>query len=171
MFRPRKCRLTQEEIVSLYTIQHLTCQQIADQAAVSKTHISRLLQRFGISSTQGTWVTLPCSFCGRTHAITRKRWKLARDHYCTRECYYASRENIGYKPWRQGQRLARAIVAQYFDLQSEHVVHHKDDDCRNNDRANLAVYASQADHLKAAHHNNSSVLPIWDGAELSELSR
>ena len=48
-------------------------------------------------------------------------------------------------------------------LHTGEVVHHKDGNDRNNDRSNLAVYASQSDHLKA-HHGKTPVTPVWDGA-------
>lgn len=105
--------------------------------------------------------TIPCSACGKTFARTprNKRFKRA---FCSPECYYSVRRTIKYKPWRQGQRRARAIVSKYFDLRPEYVVHHEDKDNANNDLINLRVFASQADHM-AYHHGVTKVVPIWDG--------
>lgn len=110
----------------------------------------------------GIWVTVPCAFCG-TGVKRRKRLVLrTMKQFCTQNCYFASLEKPGYVHSRHGCRLARAIVHLHFALQPEHIVHHKDGDERNNDKANLAVYASQADHM--AHHRGKHVKTVWDGA-------
>ena len=105
---------------------------------------------------------LHCGHCGILLGLYCKSWGLEGKRYCNQACYMASLYNPGYKPWRQGQRLARAIVSQYFVLPEGAIVHHKDGDNRNNDRANLAVYAGNGDHVRA-HRTRKSVLPLWDG--------
>jgi len=54
------------------------------------------------------------------------------------------------------------MLAQHFALAPDHVVHHKDDNNRHNDLANLAVFADQADHMR--HHRGVAVDTLWDGA-------
>ncbi len=124
-----------------------------------------LIPRRAKGGAPGVMIEVRCAWCNTT-LKRRKRRLLKLDilrSFCNAECYYASLEAPGYFPWRQGSRLARTIVAQYFALLPEHVVHHKDGDQRHNDRANLAVYASQADHLK--HHRGREIQALWDGAE------
>lgn len=110
----------------------------------------------------GVYVTVLCTFCG-VEIKRRKRLVLrTMRQFCSEDCYFAALEQPGYHPWRHGCRLARAIVHLHFDLQPQHVVHHKDEDNRNNDKANLAVFASHADHM--AYHRGKRVDVLWDGA-------
>ena len=162
----RKKHIKTQDVVELYTIQHLSSCEIQKLIGMSRPAIMKRLKRAGVTIDQGEWVNTICDFCGIKYKLVRSRWRKTKDHYCKAECYYASRENPGYHPWRQGQRLARAIVAQYFNF-SQHpnaVIHHKDGDDRNNNRDNLAVYTSNSDHIKATHHNNHNIKPLWDGA-------
>ncbi len=129
-------------------------------------HAGCFIPRRAPEGAPGIWVVVSCAWCGQP---IRKRKRLALrslHHFCNETCHYASLEAPGYYPWRQGCRLARAIVAQHFTLEPQHVVHHKDGDNRNNDRKNLAVYASNADHVK--HHRGKRVVPLWDGSSVHE---
>ncbi len=163
-----KSTLKPQDVVVLYTIQHLSCSQIAKIAGLSRQAIWKVLRFSGTNTSRGpgggTRVMIECEFCGTKKEWTRSRWRHTNHHYCSPECYYAAIENPGYHPWRQGQRLAKAIVSQYFTLQEGNVIHHKDGDSRNNDRSNLAVYQSQSAHMK--HHRGSNTKPIWDGFNL-----
>jgi hypothetical protein len=123
-----------------------------------------LVPRRAKGGAPGIMVEVACAFCSR--AIRRhKRRMLKLDtlkSFCSMDCYAASLAQSGYVESRHGSRLARAIVAQHFALEPLHRVHHKDGDQRNNDRSNLMVFASQADHM--AHHRGRTVMPLWDGA-------
>ncbi len=162
-----KSSLKPQDVVALATIQHLSPAQIAPIAGVTRQMIWKILRKQGMNTGKGpggaTRVNYECDFCGKPSETYRARWRNSIKHYCSEPCYFAAIENPGYHPWRQGQRLARAIVSQYFPLQDEHVVHHKDGDSRNNDRSNLAVYQSQSDHMN--HHRNGKAQPIWDGCK------
>ncbi len=158
----RKLALSYEEIIRLYTVEHLTCEQIGKRAGVTRQTIYQVLCRRGITSKQGEHVQATCDYCSTKFDMFRGRWKKSSKHVCSAEHYYAALGQSGYKPWRQGQRLARAIVAQHFDLQPEHIVHHEDRDNKNNDRSNLRVFASQADHM--AYHRGRKITPLWDGS-------
>lgn len=150
-----------QHLVAMYTNQHLTLRQIGATVGMSAPGVRKRLLKAGVSKLDGTWVASVCELCGKDFKKLRSKWRLTKGSYCTNECYYASRENPGYKPWRQGQRIARAIVSQYIKLEPEWVVDHRDGDNRNNNRDNLRVYASQSDHLKMHHGGN--VAPVWDG--------
>jgi len=157
-----------QDVVSLYTIQHLSCAQIAPIAGICRQEVWKILKKQGVNTGKGeggaTRVQYNCDFCGKESQITRARWRNSEKHYCSTNCYFASLENPHYYQSRQGQRIARAIVNQYFRLEPEHIVHHKDGNTRHNDLINLAVYTSHSEHLKATHHHNGNIKPIWDGA-------
>ncbi len=152
-----------QQVVVWYTREHLTTEQIGALIGRTRARVCQILKQAGITRAQGTWVDRACGFCGQPIKVRRCLARKVKESFCSDEHYWASRENPNYYQWRTGQRLARAVVSQYFKLLPGHVVHHKDDDSRNTDRSNLAVYASQSDHMKA-HHGKSEVKPLWDGA-------
>lgn len=154
-----RSRIKTQDLVVLYTVKHLTMQEIADRIGMSKTAICKRFKKFGVRSNDGEWVRLLCDFCGKETRIRRCQWKKSIHHYCSAPCYYADIENHGYYPWRQGQRLARAIVNQYYRLDTDMVVHHKDGDNRNNDRSNLAVFKNQGEHM--AYHRGKKIEPLF----------
>lgn len=166
----RKCQIRPQDVVSMYSVQHLSPSEIARLAGVTRQAVWKTLRQNGVVTHKGpgggTRVKVRCDYCGIEYELTRARWRNAKEHFCDDECYYASRENPQYFQSRQGQRVARVIVSQHFNLQSEHVVHHKDGNNKNNDIINLSVYVSNGDHIKATHHHNSIVRPVWDGAEV-----
>ena len=151
-----------QDVVTWYIRDHLTLAEIAKLTGMSRPAVHKRLKNAGITAEQGTWVSVACSFCGKAIRKRRGAWRKVEKPYCNPACYYADLENPGYKPWRQGQRLARALVSQYFTIPDGAVVHHKDGDNRNNDKANLAVYASNGDHVKA-HRTRKPVDLLWDG--------
>lgn len=148
-------------LVKLYTVDHLTLREIGLRVKMSAAGVKKRLAAAGITSEQGEHCKVVCGFCGKEFDRTRKRAKAVGNKYCTTTCYGAAITSPQSYLWRHGQRLARLIVAQHFTLQPEHVVHHIDGDNRNNDRSNLAVYASQADHTR--NHRGGQVLPVWSG--------
>lgn len=159
----RRIRFKTQDVVSLYTINHLTMQEIGDRFEVTRAAIWKHLKKAGIKPHLGTWAKTECTFCGSPIEKRRKTWRTQRRHFCRFACYAAYRENPHYAPWRQGQRLARALVSQYFHIPEGAIVHHKDGNNRNNNLDNLAVYLANSDHLKH-HHSNPDAQPIWDGS-------
>ncbi len=160
-----KLSISNESLIALYTIEHLTCQQIGEKYGVTRQTVAYRLKKLGVESSEGERVNLTCEFCGKAYWRHRKAYKTHGSSYCSMNCYALSRYNPNYTQWRQGQRLARAIVSLHYPLMPDHIVHHKDDDNSNNDLTNLAVFASQSDHM-VYHHGKRKVLPqpIWDGA-------
>ena len=154
-----------QHLVSMFTQDHLTLREIAAKVGMTHAGVWKRFQRVGVKREAGTWVKVDCSFCGNPTRKPRASWKKSEKHYCRSACYYAALESPGYKPWRQGQRLARAIVSQYFQIPEGAIVHHKDGDNRNNDKANLVVYAGNGDHVRA-HRTSKLVAVLWDGASL-----
>ena len=158
--------ISTEEIINLYTEKHFTLRDIGKLTGLSHVGVSKRLKRAGIESIQGTWVKINCFVCDDEKLIHRKEWKKNTRHYCSADCYYLSLCNPNYISWRHGQRLARAIVKQYFPLQQDHVVHHDDGNVRNNRVDNLIVFTNQSDHMKH-HHGLNHVTPLWNGKEIN----
>ncbi len=166
--RVRRRDVKTQDIVVLYTIQRLSSVEISKLMGLSRPQVIRRLHGAGVDTSKAVagWVNTICDYCGRTYKVHRGQWKRSERHYCSTDCYYTSLENPAYVQSRQGQRVSRVIVSQYFDLKPWHVVHHKDSNTRNFDRSNLEVYASQAEHM--AHERGSKrVKPLWDGALVS----
>ena len=163
----QKKEIKTQDIVAMYQVQHLSTGQIQKITGMSRAGIVKRLRMAGVNTQKGsggsTRIKCICDFCGKEFELTRARWRKNIKHFCSNECYFAYLENPNYYPWRQGQRLARAIVSQYIKLTDENVVHHKDGDCKNNDIANLIVYKNQSDHIRA-HRGDQNVNPVWDGA-------
>jgi len=155
-----KNKVETQHIVVMYTEKHLTGQQIGDMIGMSRAGVMKRLRKAGIKADQGEHVTCICDYCGSECSTTRARWRRTARQYCGEQCYYKSRENPAYLPWRQGQNIARQIVNHYFKLQSHHVVHHIDGDNTNNKLSNLMVFESQSDHM-TYHHGIHTVTPIW----------
>ena len=154
-----------QEIVRLYAMEHLTCEKIGNIYGLTRQAIAKRLRLAGISSRQGAWITGSCDFCHDPIRKRRCQWKKTRKHFCNEHCYFASLERPGYKPWRQGQRIARAVIGKHFKLEQGHIVHHKDGNSRNNGLDNLAVLAGQGDHLRL--HRGSEARYLWDGAAIA----
>lgn len=67
----------------------------------------------------------------------------------------------GYKASPYGLLVARRIVRKHFHLRTGNVVHHWDGDETNNSLDNLAVFATQTEHMR--YHAGYDTTPIWDG--------
>lgn len=165
---PRQRTALSADLVRLYTVEHLTLAEIGERIGMTRQSVWLRLQRLGVAASRGTWLSWPCAYCGSPMQVRRKRWRSRQRLYCSSEHYYAALENPTLVLSRHGTRLARAIVSQHFDLDSEHVVHHVDGNERHNDLANLEVYASSADHHRI--HRGRAVAPIWAGTSVGPLS-
>lgn len=160
--RLRRPDVDTAELVRLFTELHLTLREIGRMVGMTAQGVSRRLRKAGTKAQAGTWITKPCAYCGIELKRQRSRSHRRENWYCCNEHYYAARSNPQFAKWRHGSRLARAIVSQHYPLSPVEIVHHKDGDERNNDISNLAVYASNSDHM-AAHHGRA-IEPVWDGA-------
>ena len=151
------------ELVALYTEAHLTLREIGRLKGLSHTAVNKRLHKAGITSRQGERVERTCAYCGVQISRPRSRALSHPKVFCCANHYYADRANPDFQEWRQGSRLARAIVAQHYPLSPVEVVHHIDTNQRNNDLANLEVYSSQADHM--AKHHGRAIDPVWKGRQ------
>lgn len=151
------------EIVKLYTEAHLTVRAIGRLVGMSGAGVNKRLHRAGITSGQGERVERLCAYCGVKISRPRSRALSHPKVFCCANHYYADRANPNFHEWRQGSRLARALVAQHYPLSPVEIVHHLDGNQRHNDLANLAVYATQSDHI-AVHHGRK-IEPTWRGID------
>ena len=141
------------DIIEAYTVDLWPLQEIADVLHVSRTSVQRFLKKQGIDTSKHQ-ITVSCATCGANLQRTRKRVRKQRNHFCGLDCYHSFLD-AGRNPSRtsrMGQRLAREVVSKLFDLQPEHIVHHKDRNQFNNNPSNLMVFKNQGDHIK--HHHS-----------------
>lgn len=165
--KAKRNRVDMERVGSLYTVQHLTTRQIGALMGVSHAAIYKALLRLGISSDQGERVDVTCFVCGASFSKARSQWRNKLRHYCTEACYGKSMENPAYNPSRTGQRMARNVVRRYYDLLPSQVVHHHDSNCNHNDVSNLAIFATQAEHM--SYERGGYAKPIWDGRNVRRI--
>lgn len=160
------------DIINAYTIDLEPMISIANRYGITRQGVHKALKRAGIDTTKATngTITVTCTLCGQPVTKSRAYIRSRRHVFCDQECYYAYIESVqpggNYAQYRHGQRLARAFVSRFFDLQPEHVVHHEDRDNRNNDKANLRVFANQGDHIRYHRWSKDGIeiKPIWDGS-------
>lgn len=164
--RPKSRKVDTARAIELYTIQHLTMAEIGKIFGVTRSAISRTLERAGINTTLGERVNVRCDFCGRNYSLTRKKWKTWKHHFCREKCYFNMLARHDSKLNWRGTGLARQLVARYFLLMPEHIVHHVDGDDLNNTLSNLWVFRNQRDHLR--FHGGFKVKPLWRGEHESK---
>ena len=149
-------KVNTEDLVKMYTEDHLTLRKIGSKVGMSAVAVHKRLKKVGVTGDDGEWVTRECAFCGDK---IRKHRSLSKRHprsFCNSACYHASMESPGYKPWRGGQRLARALISKYFKVEPDMVIHFKDGDSRNHDIANLAVSKFHEGYQRKIEY-------IWEG--------
>ncbi len=158
----KKILINTQDIVDRLVNKHQRVDELAQELGVTRQAIWRRLKREGIDISDRYWFVTDCGFCGKQFRKRRKLFVIGSKSYCSINCYAAVRENPKYNQWRQGQRIARAIVSQHIKLEDDWVIDHRDGNNHNNNLDNLRIYASQSDHMKM-HHGRSEVEPVWDG--------
>jgi len=177
-----------KDIIEAYTIDLWPLGEISDMLHVSRSAVWKLLRKHGVD-TSNHKIIVSCTVCGKPIERTRKRVRKQLNHFCNADCYSAFLDagKTSYSKSGNSSRLARNIVAQWFDLKSEHIVHHEDRNRFNNAQYNIKVFANQGDHIKYHHqkrdeyhnkitdkyreshirqNNLSPVEPIWDGSKV-----
>jgi len=154
----------QIDIIEAYDVGLETMIGLADKYGVTRQAIWNILKRNGIN-TKKRKLAVSCSCCGKEIMRHKQRLRTNKNHFCDQECYTAFLEAGNGNPYifsRQGQRVGRAVVSNYFKLKEWFVVHHKDRNNMNNNPKNLMVFANNGDHVR--HHRGFRVEPLWDGA-------
>lgn len=178
-----------KDIIEAYTIDLWTLQECADVLHVSKAAVHKFLRKSGVDTSKHK-IKVSCTTCGETIERTRKRVRTQRNHFCSTACYssFLDAGKSMYTKNRHSQRIARAVVAKYFNIQVDHVVHHDDRNNYNNHPSNLKVFANQGDHLRYHHtkrdeyanrltskgphreawdrYNQYEIRPVWDGSTI-----
>jgi hypothetical protein len=135
--------------------------EIAAIFGLSRQRVWQIVTELGLHFTERKWER-KCLVCGKSYIRFRTAILKNQRSFCSQECYHSVRQARKYIQWRHGCRLARKVVSKYFKLNPGNVVHHHDGDNRNNRLSNLAVFATNSDHI-AHHHGISEVKPLWDG--------
>ena len=152
---------------------------IATRYNKSRQNIWKLLKKAGVDTSKHK-IAVSCTTCGAV--IHRVKSQLRNKHnvFCDMNCYQSFMDAGATHSTerRRGNRRARILVAQYFDLQPGHIVHHEDKFPLNNQLWNLRVFATHGDHIRYHHrmrdlecNKNSSIMivePIWNGADLNQ---
>lgn len=159
-----------DNIIHRYTIDLEPMQSIANHYNCTRVAVYYALKRAGVDTSKRTngKVDARCEHCGKVIQVQRAKFRRNKHSFCNSECYYAwldrkSAEGMMYVDSRQGRRIARDIVSEYFDLEDDHIVHHEDRNSQNNSPDNLKVFGCQGDHLR--YHRGFRVPILWDGAE------
>ena len=164
--------ISTEQLTSWYVSDRLPVAEIAERAGMSRAGVWKRLTRAQVLNGETKRRVPPalvsCATCRATVLRARFRVKRSRRQFCSNACYVTWLSNEEYQGHRQGQRIARKVVGQFFILLEGYVVHHCDSHNDHNEPINLMVFASQSDHL-AWHHGNQSIRPLWrgDGRETS----
>ena len=162
----KQVRLTTVEVVDIinaYSEDLTPMIELANKYGMTRQGVYKVLRRAGIDTTKKR-LPVSCTTCGAEILRTKARIRKQLNHFCTPECYFAFLDAGSwgkYIYWRQGMRIARNKVCQYYPVRPKHVVHHEDRNCYNNRLDNLRVFANQGDHVR--YHRGFDVLPLWSG--------
>jgi hypothetical protein len=157
----------QVDVVELYQ-RGLALADIAELSGITRQGIWARLHRAGVqpSRRQGR-ISAVCGECGssfQSPPASRVDHSKAKRRFCSSKCQRAYLSNPNYRESRYGGMRSRSKVSFHFDLRPEYVVHHLDENQGNAALHNLVVFASQSDHLRF-HHGDETVKPIWDGRQ------
>lgn len=157
------------DIINAFTVNLEPVLSIADRYNRTRQGVYKLLWSHGINPQEYGKLLVSCTACGQEVMKHRRLIRHRKHLFCNQECYYAYVEAMqegSYNQNRQGQRVGRAIVSNYYDILPDQIVHHEDRNTLNNHPKNLKVFANQGDHIR--HHRWSAdgveVKPVWDGS-------
>ena len=173
-------RLSENEkvdIIDAFTLDLESAQSLAVKYCRSRQAIYKVLKHYGIDPKEYGKMKTTCQCCGKEVERSRSQIRKQKHIFCSKDCYYAwleASQGGSYYYKRYGQTVARKVVSEYFDLQPEHIVHHKDRNSMNNDIRNLMVFANQGDHIRyhrGGPKNSFDIKPLFDGAKIKRRSR
>lgn len=137
--------------------------ELARKYKVSRQAIWKMLRKAEVKTSKRK-IKVLCSVCGKEIYRGKARIRNQKNHFCSWECWKAFLEAGNGFPYiqnRNGQKIARAIVSEYFKLESGNIVHHENRDDLDNRPENLKVFCNQGDHIK--YHRGFDIEPIWEG--------
>jgi hypothetical protein len=145
--------MDRQELEELYLRRHLTMDEIGKMYGKTRQCIYLWVKKLGLEKRYAEKFKVKCDKCGKEYETHRGRYRKSSTHYCSIECYLSDRKNTHYKPHRNGQREARAIMSKHIGraLTKDEIVHHIDGNCSNNSIDNLVLFPSQSAHFKWHH--------------------
>lgn len=158
-----KCLLPDDELIRRYQSGEPLA-SLMESAGISRTGVWKRLKRLGVHSERRTPPSgVACHLCRKPFVRHRHHAMRSKRQFCSSACYltWVSVRGASWRPYRHGQRIARRVVARYVTMPPGSVVHHHDGDNHNNAPENLALFASQSDHMK--HHRGDGAPMLWDG--------
>jgi len=158
-----------EEVVRAFTEDLRPMVDIAEAYNVTRQAIHKIIKRAGIDIGAASVMKVSCFACGAELTRPRCHIRSRVNCFCDYECYEAylqAGNGNEYKPNRKGQRIARKVVSEFYDLQPGQVVHHEDRDCLNNKVGNLSVFNNQGDHVRYHRLGVNYARPVWSGGDL-----
>ena len=159
---------TKDSITQLFSEKHWSCNMISKKTGFSRQGIKKFLNRAGYDTSKaiGRHVTFQCPNCGKTTDRRSCEFRPRKSHYCSTKCYYEFITELSYKPWRPGQRIARAMLRPLVEKllgPIPFVSHHKDGNEKENKMSNLMALPDTSNHL-AYHRHHRIVSVLIDGA-------
>ena len=157
------------DIITAYTVDLVPMIELANQYGRTRQGIWKVLKRNDINPAEYMRLDITCLACGEIFSRPRCQVRDRTRLFCSIKCYYAyleaSQEGT-YNQNRQGQRIARKVVSQYFELLPSHIVHHEDRNTLNNKPWNLRAFATQGDHIRYHRLGPDYSTPIWSGENI-----
>lgn len=159
---PRLSPDQKNEIASLFSEKHWSCNMIAKKLNFSRAGIKKFLNSSGYDTSKKNArnFSFSCINCGSLKTLPA--CKARKSKYCSMKCYYEFIKDGDYKPWRHGQRIARMIlqplILSIFGPNQEFVCHHKDGNDENNKNSNLLAFPDQSNHLH--YHRKSKIASV-----------
>lgn len=173
--------VAKEKIVTLYRDDLVPMAKIAEMFGVSRTHVWKILNMARVDTTkEGAGRIEVTCHCGCGARVMKHRNQVRRNQhlFASRKCFsrWLNRRDPT-NPLitrRQGLRIAKKVVSEYFFVSPGMVVHHEDRNQNNNDISNLRVFASQGDHTR--YHRGYPANCVFDGRftkekKISELEK
>ena len=156
------------DIINAFTIDLVPMIELAKRYDMTRQGVWKALKRNGVSPSDYGRITITCPACDKEFSRHRCQVRDRLRLFCSRECYFAhieASQGGNYEYNRHGQRIARAKVAEYFDLKEQHIVHHEDRNTLNNIPDNLRVFRNQGDHIRYHRLKGTGLEPepIWSG--------
>lgn len=120
--------------------EKLSVPELAKKYGVSRQSIYTLLQRRKILTTKKEKVSLLCPTCQTQFLVSPS---LSKKKFCSRTCsdtWQIALPKLNSQKHCYGQRIARAKLEQYIQLNEEWIVWHADRNWLNNDIGNLLLF-------------------------------
>ena len=148
-----------ERSIGMYEERLMTLQMIGDEYGVSRQAVLKYLRKHGVD-TSDRLRDVKCVQCGKEMKRTRKRARVTKRPCCSPACYKELIKNPNYQDSRQGCRIAHRVIEEYVCPPENYISHHVDGDEFNNEKGNLWVFRTNADHMRYHRGGESEALIV-----------